>query len=249
MILEKNGIKIDVRIEDNILIFKVLEQTKEATNLLRTYKHVRDNQTGYSLRSNEKPSFNKNERRFFIRGSDKTANDKTVTVKLKTHKEATEALEALNRLLDKVVPLTDRDLEANEIRMGNAIVALGGTSMFRFCLLSKSMADTLQLTGHKLWPDKSPLEWVPCKPLLEGHWHWDEHSTQACDVMNKAHMSEEEYKNAGFDDKVCNPHKATRLGSKKALKALRDFFQKAEEGGYLIEAWRLITFVRSTDYQ
>jgi hypothetical protein len=247
--ISKNGITLDAYREGNVIRYRVLDQSKEATTALKFMVHVTDNETGYSLRSNKKPSFNRNQKRFFIRGDDKKEHNKEVVAEFNSSAEAQRAYQALERLLDKVKLPDFEPVQDHEVVLGEARVHKGGTNHYRMCILTERMARHLQLTGNKLWPKDGPAEWVPCKPLLERNQHFNEHSVQMCDVMNKSIMSAAEYKRQGLDDGVVNPHKVTRDQAIAAKALIKKMFAEAEREGCLVAFWRLATALRSTDDQ
>ena len=246
--ISNNGITLEVSCEGNVIRYRVTEQSKEATNALKFLVHVSDPQTGFSLRSNKRPSYNRKQKRFFIRGSERDKHNEEVVAELKSAAEAQQAYEALERLLAKVKMPEFAPMEDHEIIIGDARVVKGGTNHFRMCILTGAIAKKLQLTGSKYWPEQ-PGEWTPCKPLLEPNAHWTEHSTQATDVMNKSVMSAAEYRRQGLDDGVCNPHKVTREQAIAAVDLLRRTFREAERLGCDVAFWRLATFLRSNDVQ
>ncbi len=236
MLIQGKGISIDANVNGGVLTFSVIEQKKEASEALSLLGLVNDKDTGYSLRMNERPAYNKSKKRFFVRGKDKESNDKLVTINLKSSAEANRALQALQRMVAKVeVP--------KATATGNRVIyAKGGTTGVRFAIIKRSQAMFLDLTGKKFYPEER--FWIPnTKPVVTENRHYNEHIGQVVDVLNKAHEPA-----TPNDDNIINAHKATPTRSRQALDAVRRGFDEAEAGGYLVEYWRTITGIRGPDF-
>ena len=243
MILEKNGIKVRADVVGNVLSFQVLEQSDEASQALKLLGLIHDKESDFTLKSNKYPSFNGNINRFFVRGSDRKNHNKEVQAEFGSSAKAEKALAALGRMLDQVITPDIKEPGGNQVRIGAAIVEAGGTSHVRFAFINSEMAKHLQLTGHDHYPDKV-IDWSPVKPVFTNNRHYNEHIGQVVDVLNKSVRADE-----AVPAHVINPHRATPQGSKKAVKAMRELFEKAQEGGYLIEMWRVVTGLRGPDFE
>lgn len=244
IVIEKNGIKINARLNRHQLIYSVESQSPQFTKLLRHYKHVRDAATGLSLRSNKRPSFSRQENRFFVRGDETEHDNKQVVAKFPSEEDAQEALKALDRLIDKVRP---EEVPSEKISIGEAVVARGGTSHVRMYLISKSQAQKLQLTGNKLWPENS--QWVVSKPHNTNdikQWHFQEHLGQIVDILNKSVSKDTPEE---VQECIVNPHKVSHKQAERAVNAFKKFLKDAEDGEYLVAAWRIVSGIRSTDFQ
>jgi hypothetical protein len=239
MILDKNGIKVDVSTDGHVLYFRVLEQSEEATEALTLLGQVHDD--GFTLRSNKFPAFNRKTKKFFVRGRGHKKDDRKVTVEFKSAKEATDAMEALDRLLDKVrKPQINLD-DPRDIVVGRAIVRQGGTSHVRMAFINKEKAKRLELTGHDNYPNEV-VEWKPCEPVVTNNRHYNEHIAQVVDVLNKSVQDDNDV--LGH---VINPHRVTQAQAKKAIKAVRKLFDDAERDDYLVAIWRVVTGIRGPD--
>ncbi len=236
MVIEANGIRLDVSQEGRTLRYTVLEQSKEATKTLKFLGHVRDDETGFTLRSNARPSYKKDTRRFFIRGSEEDKNDKTVKATFPTAQEARNAVAALKRLLEKVVKPDIVDPQHND----QAAPLAGGTTHVRFAFINREMAEKLVLTGKKHYPDEV-IDWEPTEPVVTKSRHYNEHIAQVVDVLNKS--LEEPVQVEG----VINPHKVTPEQAKKTVEFMRSCFQYALEEDIMVPFWRVVTGLRGPD--
>lgn len=239
MIINTNGISINIATKGNVLKYKVLEQTKEATEILRKLTSITDPETGFSLRTNERPSYNKKAKRFFLRGIQKHKDNRQVKITFPSSKEASEAAEMLRKLVEKVVePEYNEYTHESDSNAGAAVP--GGTAHIRFQFINREMAERLRLTNCSLYPEEIP-EWMPTKPLHLKNDHANEHLAQCVDVLNKS--IKDPIKVHG----IINPHKASVDGSKKAVELLKSCFQYSVENDCLVEFWRLITAQRACD--
>jgi hypothetical protein len=241
MVVERNGIRIDITQNGRTVNFRVLDQSKQATAALQLLGHVTDEQTGISLRSNKEPSYNRKTKRLFVRGSSREGHNKVVTVETRTAEEARQIVEAVPRLLDQVQYPDQVQASAGRIIIGGAEVAQGGTTHVRMALISRRMAQHLQLTGHDLYPD-DPIDWQPCRPAIIKNAHWLEHQGQVVDVMNKSVDNRPNIK-ANF----INPHRVSPAQARNAVAAFKRLFEEAEAGNYLVAMWRLVTGIRHCD--
>ncbi len=243
MIIEKNGIKIDAKLNGHQIVYTVLEQSKKFDEILADLKVVHDPETGLSLRSNKHPSFNKAEKRFFVRGTDKEKHTKKVVAGFPNERDAKQGLEGLKRLVEKVVPIK---YEHRQIKVGDVFIWEGGTAAIRFSFLNRAMAQELQLTGCDQYP-LSVMDWKPMKPFYEENVHAREHLFQAVDICNKSVMTDKEYRLSGLEENIINQHRVSPTQAKKAVIALRKAFQDAFQNGYIVAFWRLVTSLRSND--
>lgn len=99
-LIQNPGIEIAVDINNHILKFKVNEQSDEITHILRT--PILDEETGLSLKSHNKPNWASSKRRFYVRGEHQERNNREVTIAFDNAQEATDALLAIQRILDRV---------------------------------------------------------------------------------------------------------------------------------------------------
>jgi hypothetical protein len=241
MIIGANGIRIEANVQGNVLTYRVVEQTKRATDTLNYLGEIVDEDTGLRLRSNKRPSFNKTTGKFFIRGIEKTRDNDPVEVAFKSAAKAKEAVEALERLVGGVqlppgiVPANHNDIAAPEP---------GGTTAVRFALITKDQANKLCLTGKKFYPEER--YWKPARPIRTINKHYNEHIGQVVDVLNKASKKND---TSLSENQVVNPHRATTKGSRQAVEAVRDLFDRAEQNGYLVELWRVVTGIRGPDFE
>jgi hypothetical protein len=236
MLIKGKGISVEADVNGGVLTYRVVEQTKEASNALTLLGIVRDKDTGYSLRTNDFPSYNKNKKRFFVRGKEKSGDGKSVVVDFKSTTEAARAFQALQRMVSKVsVPQASAD--------GRGVIyAHGGTSGIRFALIKRSQAMILDLTGKRHYPDER--FWIPnTPPVVTVNRHYNEHIGQVVDVLNKAHEAA-----TPADEDIINAHKATPARSRLALAAVRRLFDEAERDDYLVELWRTVTGIRGPDF-
>ncbi len=240
MILDKNGIKVDVTVSGRTLFYQVLDQSQEATEALQLLGHVHDPESEYTLKANKQPAINLNIKRFFVRGSNIRKHNQRVEKEFPSVAEAKKAADALSRLLDKVQMPEVREPEANQVRIGGAIVERGGTSHVRMCFINRAMAQHLQLTGHDHYPLEL-AEWEVCEPVITRNRHYNEHIGQVVDVLNKSEQPD------AVVGHVINHHRVTPQQAKKARKALEKMFQEAYEGNYLVAMWRTVTGIRGPD--
>ncbi len=237
MIIANNGIRLNVQQDGTHVSFVVEEQTKEATKILGYHKVLTDDQTGFSLRSNEKPSFNKKLKRFFLRGSDKDNHEKVVEMAFRSAREATNAIEALGRLINEVKWPEDISPMTHNIGQPES----GGTTDVRFAIITKQQAMKLNLSAKNYFPEERT--WVPKKGIVTLNQHYNEHISQCAQILNLATDP-----NCKIKQKhVINAHKINAERSTKALQLFRDSFDKAEREGYLIEFWRLVSAIRGPD--
>src|SRR5688572_27972616 len=102
MILANNGVKLNVEVVGRSLQMQVLAQSKDATQYLHAIGQITDEETGLSIRSNKKPSFNHKTKRFFLRGTEQDHQEKVVEAQFPSTKEAKDAIAALDRMLDEI---------------------------------------------------------------------------------------------------------------------------------------------------
>ncbi len=235
MLIQGKGISVDAHVDGSRLVYIVTEQTKEATKALELLGLVRDKETGYTLRTNNRPSYNSKKKRFFVRGREKDYDNETVTAKL-SYEEAPRALEALKRLIAKV------KMPVATATGGGIVYAKGGTSGVRFALIDRDIAMSLDLTGKNHYPFE-PF-WIPgTAPVITENRHYNEHIGQVVDVLNKAHEA-----STPDDDILINPHKVTPAQARQAIAAVREGFRAAKRGGYEVAYWRTITGIRGPDH-
>lgn len=236
MIIEGNGISIDAEVEGRTLCYRVTRQTKEATGIINAIAPVLDEESPFTLKSNKHPSFNKKLNRFFVRGYNKEEDEKVVSINFKSTALATQALAALERLVKNIV-LPDGVSPCHSDSMKPVP---GGTTHIRFAFLNRSMAEKIQLTGKKYYPDEVVWD-VGTKPIKTINRHYNEHIAQGVDVLNKA------FGNAKTKG-VINPHNVTHDQALSAVNALREMFNHAHENDYLIAFWRMVTALRGPDF-
>lgn len=236
MIIEKNGIKIDASVRGNVLTYKILKQTKKASKFIKLFGVLQDNETGFSLRINNKPSFNSNIKRFFLRGKDSDKDEAVVTHTFGSTAEATQAMNALDKLIGKITRPQALVLGAENIRYDK-----GGTSAVRFALITHDLAKKLHLTGKEYFPDE--LFWKEAEPTVTSSRHFNERIAQAVDVLNKAHNFD------GGKGNVIHPEKVSPEQAKKAVEAIRKLIVKADKDDYLVALWRLFGGIRGPDHE
>lgn len=239
MIIDRNGIKIEAVVEGASLKYKVLEQSSTFTNNLKLHQVITDSATGFNIRSNLKPAYKHKSKRFYVRGFQQENHNDEVLCEFDYASQAQQALQALERLVDKVIQ--PEDVQKLEHKKESQFKR-GGTSYLRNALLTKQQAIKLGLTGKNFY--KTDRYWksdtVPIKTIS---FHWSDHQAQATSIFNK-------FANPNFKDKkdaASNPHYVTVEQARKAVEAARNQFDKAEEEDYLIAYWRLITAIRSCD--
>lgn len=236
MLIEENGIKLEVNTDRNILKFKVLEQDAQASAIIKTFGPIKDDETGFVLRSNKYPACLKKRGKFFLRGSDKDQDNKEVVIEFESSRKATEAKEALCRLVSKVVE--PEDLFEGEDH--DQEIVPGSTTDVRTALITRSQAMHLDLDGKKIYPKER--RWVKTKAVVTNNRHYNEHISQVVDVLNKALGGKEVIGN------VLNPHKVSSKQARQAVEAIRNMFDEAEKNGYLVALWRVVTGVRGPDF-
>ncbi len=241
MIINRNGIELDVRVSGSQLSYKVVNQSEEATRILRLMGHIKDKDTGLSLRTNKKPSYNKTLKRMFLRGTDAEKNNVRVKIDFDSAREAEAAVDGLARLLDRV--REEEAIPSSETR-NNGKPRLGCTSHFRFCFINRAMATILKLTGHEHYPERV-WKWQECMTPFVRNKHWIEHARQGCSVMNKTLTPPSSFE----DDKVIYPERVSPEAARWALGKLRECFKEANDLGesHLVAWWRLVTFIRGID--
>lgn len=236
MVINANGISINAVVEGKKLLYTVLEQTPQFKQTLEILGGiVTDEESGFSLKSNVRPSYNGRIKRFFVRGTEEKSNDKQVKCKFASADDANAALQAMIRLANMVVVEEEVLTEKKEV-----IYDPGGTSALRFNFINKDMATILQMTDHKNYPN-AIQPWKPAKPVLTHNRHFNEHIGQGIDVLNKSVQP-----NAKLP-KVVNQHRVTPQQAAAAVNSLKQSFRHAHDNNYLVAYWRLISSIRGID--
>src|SRR5687768_12558019 len=96
-----NGLVIEAHQDGRRLTYQVVKQSNEATRALSLFGLINDD-SGFSLRANKYPSYNKKTKRFFVRGTQKAKDNERVEIDFKSIAEAQQALQALTRLAGAV---------------------------------------------------------------------------------------------------------------------------------------------------
>lgn len=240
MIKEKNGIKLNIEVAGNILKYKVLGQTNEATDIIKIIGGVQDDQTGLGMKSNLYPAWAPKKKILFLRGFQSAKKNNEVVVPFRTEREAEQAVEAIDRMLDKVV--APEGIELLEHKKDMAFKP-GGTSDLRTGILKKSQADFLRLTGKAYYPEERTWR-GNVKPITTSNFHYSDHLGQAISVMN--HAADSRYKD-NRDNVGSNLHKVSFQQAQRAVELLRSSFDVAEQDDFLVAYWRLTTGLRSSD--
>jgi len=238
MLINGQGIIVETEVRGSLLKFKVNEQTQEATENLKFYCVLTDNVTGYSLRVNKRPNFNRDLKRFFLRGSVEADNEKQVKIKFETPEKAQEALSALERLIAQVVPPVFDMMQHND-QMGEA--TRGGTSDFRFSFINRAMAQRLNLTGKNLYPVEIVDVDPTTKSVVVKSAHATQHLAQGFDVLTKACGK------VAHQGNTPNAHFVNNQQAERAVELLRSCFQLAFEEDFLVAFWRLVSNTRAPD--
>lgn len=262
MIIEGQGIRLWAEVRGSCLRFRVEEQSDDATDALKLLRLVNDDETGFSLKSNKRPSYSHNTKRFFVRGTEREYHDKTVVCNFKSAEEANLALQALQRMVAKVVkPQIVEDSNVHGRKMGKPVA--GGTTHVRWGIIPRSIAVKLDLTAKEYYPDepnwpepahvgegsKAKIAKFPIKPICTRNGHYNEHIGQAVDVLNKHHMHANGIRHADTDASIVNPHKVSPLQGYQAVELLRRAFKEAEAGGFEVAFWRIVTGIRGPDFE
>jgi hypothetical protein len=187
------------------------------------------------MRTNRHPSFKRSTGVFFLRGADKSLNEKEVTVNFKSTAEAENAVNALRRLVSNTKMPEGVDPEHKDKEP-----LPGGTTDVRMAFLTKAQAKALHLTGKDWYKDER--RWKPTKPIITENPHYNEHIAQVVDVLNKAVSPN--FKTKG----VINSHKVTHEQASWTYQALCNLFDEAEKNGCLVALWRAVTGLRGPDF-
>jgi hypothetical protein len=239
MIIEANGIKLETsNNNDGTVAVKILEQSKQATDAIKIRGFIKDEQTGYTLRSNNYPAFKRQNNKIFLRGADHSQNDRVITIPLNPGENLTTINGALQRMVAQATmpAVVDPQHKNEEMKP-----IPGGTTHVRFAFITRSMAEKLKLTAQHHYPEK--VRWdVGTKPILTVNGHYNEHISQGVDVLNKAYGAKTK------DTGVVNPHRVTSTQAKKAVEAMQKLFKDAEDGDYLVALWRGVTSLRGAGF-
>lgn len=254
MRINKNGIELDITNADGGSVIRIVRQSPAVTRILSEYKNITDPDTGFSIRSNSHPSFNKSRLRLYLRGSDRDKNDQEVFIasNIISHNRL---VQTLDRLLGMAVEReTVSAREANSFIEQNKSGHIGvngkpinkrmaNTTLVRMAFINREMAKILQLTDCNKYPDKC-IEWEALAPVHTKNAHYNEHLGQIVDVLNKS------VGNSKFITDVVNPHNVTADAAKWMVKHLRSSFEEAHKMGryHLIAMWRTYTGLRGPDF-
>lgn len=227
-------IKIEAQILDNILKYKVVEQSDQFSNKLRELGTVEDEGTGLSLKYNKKPAFSSTRRRFYLRGSQPEHNEREPRIEFETNDEATKALNALAKLIEKANPVVFIPDHP------------GSTTACRMAIITRAQAQRLSLTGKDHYPPTR--SWRTAEPhVMECNQHFTEHIGQVVDVLNKAH--DPNFRN-NADCNVVNEHRVSHAGAKEAYDLICEIFDRAwasENQDCLVALWRIVSGLRAPD--
>ena len=217
MIINNNGIRLDVQLNGRHLSYQVLEQSPEATERIQSVSEVKDDDSGISIRSNRFPSFNQEHKRFYLRGLEAKKNNKVVQAEFKTEAEAAEAVQGLRRIIDFITP----ENFPVQKKQSHGKVQSGGTSHCRFYFINRSMAKILCLTGHNHYPIET-IDWKVSKPVVTKNKNYN---TRIAGIVN-----------------VLNTSK-TSTYSEWAILKVKEFFNAAYKAGpaELVAVWRTVT--------
>lgn len=243
MIIDKNGIRVNVSSSGGICSFEVLSQTDDATKTLDFIGPITDLGSGYSIKTNNYPAYNRKKKRFFIRGKDKSGDNNIVQV---SDVSQTQLVAILDKLLGLIKMPTITKSEHDSSRpVQYRPKETGGTTHIRWAVFGKTAARRIELTGHDFYPDEpewpGPHATLPVKPVVTVNKHFNEHLAQAVDVLNKSVSPEAKI------DLVPNPHKVTHRQAKLAVDSLRKLYKDAVDGNYVVALHRLLTGIRGFD--
>lgn len=216
MIIENNGIKIDVQLNGQRLTYQVLEQSEEATQRIQSVSEVKDDDTGITVRSNRFPSFNQENKRFYLRGLEAKKNTKIVEAQFKNAAEAAEAIEGLKRIVDFITP----ENFPLQKKQAHGKVQSGGTSHCRFYFINRAMAKILCLTGHNHYPIEQ-IDWKQSKSVITKNKNFNTRLAGIVNVLNSQ----------------------TKNSSKWAVAKVKSFFNDSFNAGpaELVATWRTVT--------
>lgn len=225
MIIENNGIKLNVNRKGRLLTFQILEQSQEATDRIQSVAEIKDEDSGITVRSNRFPSFNQANKRFYLRGLEQKKNDKIVEASFNSEDEAQEALEGLKRIVDYITP---DNFPINKQHHGK--VQSGGTSHCRFFFINRPMAKILCLTGHNHYPIDR-INWKgKVKPVITKNKNYNYHIANLVDILNKSTVE-------------------NNVAAIFAVNKVKSFFDESFKRGpsELVACWRTITGLRDCD--
>lgn len=217
MIIENNGIKLDVKRDGRYLTYQVLEQSEDATKRLQSVSEVKDDDTGIAVRSNRFPSFNQENKRFYLRGLEAKKNAKIVEAEFRNEAEATEAIDGLRRVVNFLTP----ENFPLQNKQTHGKVQKGGTSHCRFYFINRAMSKILCLTGHNHYPIET-IDWKTSKPVRTNNKQYNDRIAGVVNVLNTA---------------------KTNKASQWAINKVKDFFITSFKAGpsELVACWRTVT--------
>ena len=225
-----NKLTLEAQILNNVLKYKVTNQSNDFTAALKRAKVIEDGP--YSLKYNRRPAFCTEKERFYLRGSDPEQDNREVRIEFETSEEAIAALVSLQKMIAKVSPESYTPDHP------------GSTTAARMALIKRSQAQTLGLTAKDHYPDER--SWTPAQPhVLDCNFHFTEHIGQLIDVLNKS--VEPQGTQTAAD--IVNPHKVDKEAAEWAVDAIRNLFDLAEEQGgkHLVALWRIVSGTRAPD--
>jgi hypothetical protein len=230
---EAMGIAIDATVRGNNLVYRVVEQSPEASAAIKHLDKIIDEDTNMGLTINNFPNFKHTNKTFFLRGKDETRNNDEVTAKFASPAEAQGALFALDRLVQKIV--TPAEMKPTP----------GATTHVRMAIITKDQARKLCVSANKFYPERREWPNEPVEPVVTENTHYNEHIGQAVDILNKTKTNDP----IEYNNRVVNPHKVASEDARYAVEAVRRLFDNAEArgDGALVAVWRLVTGLRAPD--
>lgn len=232
-----NKITVETTLLNNVLKYKILNQSEDFTAALREHDVLTDENTGFSLKSHNKPNYSNERRRFYVRGREAENNNREVRVSFEDRTQAREALNSLELLLTQVIPEDEVMLPDHP----------GSTTACRMAIISRDQAQRLSLTAKDYYPDQR--RWGVAEPhVIPNNFHFTEHIAQIVDVLNKA---EDPNYQTPRDENYVNAHRVDHESCEAALAIIRNAFDEAEDndedGKTLIALWRIVSGLRAPD--
>lgn len=251
MIISRNGIEFDVTQTRDGSQVRITKQDKNATAVIKHFKNIVDEETGFSIRSNKFPSFKTKGLRLYVRGAEKTKDDNVVTI---PHKAISfnSLTGALNRIAAQLVKpdyvkIEDANAFVKQNRvhptLDGGVFHGGNTTLVRMAFINREMATKLRLTHHDKYPENC-IEWEAIRPIITKNTHYNEHIGQGIDVLNRSIGVEK------YTKYIVNPQNVDIDGARWTVNYLKKAFEEANKKGkyHLVALWRMITAFRGPDF-